>query len=82
MARLELKEKLIFNLIIQISDKYRFSAENTKKLLKFHYFNRQNTIDKLGSNIAKRKKKLEDKYKGISKEKALCICVGKCLKYL
>lgn len=58
LARLELKEKNIFDIIVKLSTIYHFSIENTKKLLKFHYLNKHTTIDKMGSTLMKRKKKL------------------------
>lgn len=63
MARLQLKEKFIFDFIIEMAKSHGFTNENTKKLLNFHYFTKQNSLNKLGTNHSKRKKALEDKYR-------------------
>lgn len=68
--------------MVEASNYYGVSKENTKKLLKFHYFNKQNHNMKINSYYLKRKKKLEEKYKNLDREKFICICVGKCLGYL
>ena len=67
MARLELKEKFIFDFMIQTAKLHGFNTENTKKLLNFHYFTKQNTVNKLSTNNTRRKKSLEDKYRHISR---------------
>ena len=58
MSRLELKEKFIFDFIIEVSKKYGFSNDNIKKLLNFHCLSKQNSMNKLGTNQSKRKKYL------------------------
>lgn len=67
MARMEIEEKFIFDFIVKIGNFYGFSLEGTKKLLQFHYFNKQNNIDKVSRNFVNRRRKLEEKYKNIEK---------------
>lgn len=60
MSRLELKEKFIFDFIVEASTFYGLTTDNKKKLLKFHYFNKQfSNNTKASSNYMKRKKRLE-----------------------
>lgn len=59
MSRLELKEKFIFDFIVEASSFYGITTENKKKLLKFHYFNKTNGSSKVNANYLKRKKHIE-----------------------
>lgn len=58
MSRLELNEKFIFDFIVSASTFYGLTNENTRKLLKFHYLNKQNANTKTSSNYWIRKKRL------------------------
>lgn len=67
MSRMEIDEKFVFEFVVHAAEKYKLSKENLQKLLKLHYFNKQNSNSKTNPNYLKRKKNLEEKFRNLTK---------------